>query len=405
MMIHRNNSRGGAISRRRVIGTAAAIVAVPALGVAGTAAAAQATPAVDGSPFPEATRLALEQIVDRGLAGTFTPGALVGVWLPGQGEWLRAAGIGDLETAAPVTLDDHVRIASNTKTFVATVVLQLADEGKLHLDDTLEQYIPGIANGDEITLRQVLGMTAGIHDYVSDPRITVDYANDPLLPFTPEDAVEIVRAAQPDFPPGERAQYSNSNYVLLGLIAEQVTGQTIEDEIEQRIIVPLGLANTSFPTTPDLPAPFMHGYTAAAPGDPLIDATRSNPAVPWASGAMISTLADLRTWAEALATGSLLSPAMQQERLRFEPFPSPTLDVGYGLGILTVNGMLGHNGGIAGYSSWVVHDPATRATIVVVTNRATERGGSSDPIFIGICQLLFPDRFPSLPAPAATPAP
>lgn len=336
-------------------------------------------------------------------AGSDNPGALVGVWLPGQGTWLRAAGVGDLATAAPVALDDHVRIASNTKTFVATVVLQLADEGNLGHDDTLEQYVPGIANGAVITLRQILGMTAGIRDFATDPRIAVDYAADPLIPVTPEEAVQIMRRGTPDFAPGEHAKYSNSYYVLLGRIVEQVTGNSFEEEVRQRIILPLGLGDTSFPTTPDMPEPFIHGYTAAAPGDPLMDITDSNPAVPRASGAMISTLADLRTWAEALATGSLPSPDTQRQRLGFNPFPSPSRDVGYGLGILTVNGLLGRNGGIPGYSSWVAHDPATGATIVVVTNRATEQGGASDPIFFGICQLLFPDRFPP-PVPAATPA-
>ncbi len=397
-------SLGAALTRRRAIGAAAAAVAAPAMPPLWRTAAAQATPVSDDVPFPADLRLALEDVVDRGLAATYTPGALVGVWLPGQAAWTKAAGIGNLETAAPVTLDDHVRIASNTKTFVATVVLQLVDEGALSLDDTLEQHIPGVANGNEITLRQVLGMTAGIHDFVSDPRVAVDYANDPLLPFSPEEALAIIRNAPADFAPGERVQYSNSNYTLLGLIAEQATGGSIEAEIERRIIVPLGLSGTSFPTTPDMPEPFMHGYTAEAPGDPLVDVTRSNPAVPWASGAMISTLADLRTWAEALALGTLVSFDMQQERVQFTMSPVPNLEFGYGLGILTVNGLVGHNGGIAGYNSWVMYDPVTSITVVVVTNRATEQGGTADPVFFGICQLLFPDRFPMQAQPAATPA-
>jgi D-alanyl-D-alanine carboxypeptidase len=394
-------------TRRRLLraASAAAIASAAATASAGAgraAMAAQATPTAAPAPLPVETQLALEAIVDGALADTFTPGALVGVWLPGGGAWLKAAGVGDLATGAPVSLDDHVRIASITKTFVATVVLQLVDEGQLNLDDTLEGFVPGIANGDAITLRQVLGMTAGIRDYVTDPRIAIDYAADPLLPFSPEEAVQIMRRGTPNFAPGDGVQYSNSNYILLGLIVEQVTGNSIEQEIEERIITPLGLSGTSFPTSPEMPAPFMHGYAGAALGDPLVDASRSNPALPWASGAMISTLRDMRTWGEALATGSLLSPETQRQQLEFTPFPNaaPGQEVGYGLGILSFNGLLGHNGGIVGYSLWLVHDPDTGATVAVVTNRATIDGGTADPIFGGIVSLLFPERFPPAPATA-----
>ena len=364
-------------------------------------------PAVDETPFPATEQLAMETIVAASLSKTATPGALVGVWYPGRGTWKHAAGVGDLATAAPVTIDDHVRIASITKTFVATLILQLVDEGKLSLEDRLESLIPGIPNGNEITLRQVLGMSAGIYDYVQDPVIAVDYTADPLYPFTPEDALAIIRASTPNFSPGEKAQYSNSNYILLGMIAEHLTGQSIATDISERILQPLGMTDTSFATDADMPEPYMHGYTEKGTGDDLRDVTRSNPDIPWASGAMISTLADLRIWAKALAEGTLLSPSTQRERLTWGSFETTPLDVAYGLGILKINGLLGHNGGILGYSSWMVHAPEEDATVVVVTNRGGNEGGTSDPIFIQLVSLLFPDRFPSIPATpeAATPAP
>ena len=125
--------------------------------------------------------------------------------------------------------------------------------------------------------------------------------------------------------------------------------------------------------------------------------TRSNPAVPAAAGAMISTVADLKTWVAALATGTLLSPALQAERLVFRRFAQAP--VGYGLGVLEGYGFLGHNGGIFGYSSWMLHDVATRATLVIVTNRAATTGGTADPILAGILRLLFPDQLPDIPGP------
>jgi len=250
-------------SRRTLLRAAAAGLTAASLGATGSARGAQSqeaapapgTPAVavDGdNPFPPETRLALEAVVDSALADTSTPGALVGVWYPGRGTWLKAAGLGDLATGAPVTLSDHVRIASNTKTFVGVVVLQLVDEGAVGLDDPLERYVPGVPNGDEITVRQVLGMTAGIYDFVNDPRVAVDYAADPLLPFTPDEALAIVRGSTPAYPPGERVQYSNSNYVLLGFLVEAVAGRPLAVEIAERIVEPLGLTETAFPDTAEL---------------------------------------------------------------------------------------------------------------------------------------------------------
>lgn len=402
-----NPMRRRSLSRRSALQAGAAALTMTALGVGGSPLAAQeATPTIDDSSFPAEDHLAFEAIVDSSLASTATPGALVGIWYPGRGTWLRAAGIGDVTTAMPMSLDDHVRIASNTKTFVATVILQMVDEGTLALDDRLEESIPGVPNGTEITLRQVLNMTAGIYDFVSDPVIMEGYSADPLLDFSPEDALEIVLGSTPDFAPGERVQYSNSNYILLGMIAEQVSGQSIESLIQTRILDPLDLTGTSFPTTSDMPSPYTRGYDEGDPGDALRDVTISNPSVPWASGAMISTLTDLGTWARALAEGSLLSPDMQRERLQFGPIETSPLSVGYGLGILSINGMLGHNGGILGYSSWVVHDPETGASIVVVTNRGGTEGGTADPIFIQIASYLFPEKFAALSdaTPAATPA-
>ena len=349
--------------------------------------------------FPLEVQLQLTQIVETALAETSTPGALVGVWVPGRGTWTMAAGIGDLATAAPMTLADHFRIASITKTFTATVVLQLVEEGRLSLDERLGHFIAGIPDGDAITIRQLLGMSAGIYNFIHDPRIAVDYVADPLLPFTPEDVVAIVRAhGAADFPPDAEVAYSDTNYVLLGLIIEQVTSRSVAAEITDRIIRPLGLTGTSYPATPEMPTPYAHGYLAEQPGDPLRDVTRSTPAVPAAAGAMISTVADLKTWAAALATGALLSPALQAERLAFRPFaPWPTLS--YGLGILEGYGFLGHSGGIFGYSSWMLYDPETHATLVMMTNRAATEGGTVNPILDGILHLLFPGRLPDLPGP------
>lgn len=402
------------LSRRRLAQAAGSTL----LAMSATTAVTHAQDATSATAgFTAEEQLRFIEIVERGLATSVSPSALVGIW-SGERTWTHAAGIGDLRTGVQPSTDDHWRIASNTKTFVATVVLQLVDEGVLTLDDTLEPLIAGVPNGDRITIRQLLGMTAGIYDYVRDTPIAVDYPIDPNLAFLPEDALAAIRASTPDFAPGEKLAYCNSNYVLLGYIVELVTGKPIEEEIQTRLLDPLGLTQTSFPRTSAMPEPFAHGYNdRTAGGGALIDASISNPDVGWAAGAMISTLDDLHTWVTAMTDGSLLSPATQAERLTFEAISEHPVSMGYGLGILHIGGMQGHNGGIVGYSSWMVRDPETDTTIVLVSMRGGEKGGSGDPIFYDLAHELFPDRIPTYDqleaartatgaaTPVATPAP
>jgi D-alanyl-D-alanine carboxypeptidase len=358
--------------------------------------------------FSAADQLALEGIVQRQVAAQRVPGAVAGVWAAGKGVWTSSLGIGDLQTAAPIGSDDHFRIASVTKTFVATVALQLIDEGKLRLDDNLARFVPGIPNGDHITIRQVLGMTAGIFNYVDDPAFVKEYTTNPLMTFDPRQVVAIIAQHPPDFPPGAQLRYSDSNYILVGLIIEQITGGTAAEVIAARIIAPLGLTSTSFPDTPQMPVPFARGYAAAPDSLALRDVTFSNPNVAWTAGAMLSTLEDLRVWAKALADGTLLKPETQRERLQVNALPSsPGFSVGYGLGIMEVNGFYGHTGAIFGYSTWILHSPAEDGTIVVLANRGetqTEFGGA---MAADLGHLVFPTSFPR-PAgsrPPATPTP
>ncbi len=349
--------------------------------------------------FSPDVQAALQRIVEHHLTGTNTPGAVVGVWIPGRGSWVHAQGTGDLAMGAPIRVADTVRIASITKTFVATVTLQLVDEGQLRLDDRLEQYVAGVPNGDRITIHQVLGMTAGIFSYTEDPTFLAQYAANPLMPFSPQEVLVIVRRHPPDFPPGERLHYSDTNYILLGLLIEQLTGQRVGEAIEQRILQPLRLTGTSFPTTPEMPEPYAHGYNTEPSGGTLQDLTWTNPNVAWTAGAMLSTLDDLRIWARALATGALLSPTIQRERLEMTAIPGAEgFDAGYGLGFFSIAGFIGHNGGIPGYSSIAVHLPEVNATLVALVNKSGLEGGAADAILWDMARLLFPDR---LPPPAA----
>lgn len=349
----------------------------------------------ESSPaFDQDLQQQMQQIVEQVMAQDNIPGAIVGVWVPGRGEWVTAVGQADIETGRQISTEDKVRIASNTKTFVATLILQLADEGKLSLDDPLEKYISGVPNGDRITIRQLLNMTSGIFSFTEDETFLEEFTADPLMEITPQEELDIALSYPPDFPPGEGWHYSDTNYEILGMIAEEVTRNPIEEEIRQRIIEPLGLTSTSFPTLPDMPEGSAKGYVQEDDGQ-LVDYTRVNPAVPWAGGAIISNLDDLKIWAKALATGELISEEMHQQQLQWVDMPgAEKVDGKYGLGIVSFAGFHGHEGAIFGYNSVVLYLPEADATIVVLVNKSTNFSGESLAIFFEIAKLLFPEQFP-----------
>jgi D-alanyl-D-alanine carboxypeptidase len=208
------------------------------------------------------------------------------------------------------------------------------------------------------------------------------------------DVVKIINQHEPLFEPGADAVYDNSNYYLLGAIIEKVTGNPLHKVVKSQVLDPLGLSQTSYPTTPAMPVPFSRGYFYQ-PNLGLRDVTESNPAFAGGAGAMISTLADLKVWAKALATGALLKPATQKLRLQTNPLlQTPQITFSYGLGITEVNGFLGHDGAIVGYGSVVLYLSSRGATIVILANN--NDNGNPAPLNIGLslAAFLFPEQFP-----------
>jgi D-alanyl-D-alanine carboxypeptidase len=295
------------------------------------------------------------------------------------------------------------RVASITKTFTATAVLQLVDDGRLALDATIEAWAPRLAYADRITVRDLLGMTSGIPDEGGPGSLLSELAgDDPTRVWAPEEVIDLAvldEVLQGPTPPGSY-EYSDANYALLGIIAESVTGQPIDELVRRRILRPLHLRHTSFPASGlDMPSPGATGYGIEFPEGAVSPATVVDASVYGAAGAMISTLGDMERWARALATGALLSPAMQQERLRltediaeFPPLPGfggqPVFG-GYGLGILSVDGYLGHNGVVNGFMSELFHDPATGTSIVVLLNGETILTSGDDEELLPIADALF----------------
>ncbi|MFK4797995.1 serine hydrolase domain-containing protein [Streptomyces sp. MPA0124] len=328
---------------------------------AALAAPAAAAPSPGGH---DATRHALKAAVADGVPGVTATAR------DGHRTWSGTEGVGDLRTGEPRSERDRYRVGSITKTFVATVVLQLEAEGRLSLDDTVDEWLPGVVegngnHGDRITLRQLLNHTSGIHNYTADEEFVRTYfARDGFLEHrydtvTPRQLVAIATAHEPDFEPGTDWRYSNTNYILAGMVIEEATGRPYAEEVRRRIIDPLKLRATSVPgTRVTLPRPSSRAYSklAETATGPTYDVTRLNPSLAGSSGEMISDSADLNRFYTALLRGRLL-PAEQLAEMTTTVPAMP--GASYGLGLIKREldcgvTVWGHGGGIHGSSSEAV---------------------------------------------------
>jgi D-alanyl-D-alanine carboxypeptidase len=262
------------------------------------------------------------------------------------------SGVSDLEKRTAVATDDHFRIGSIAKPYVATVVMQLAEEGRLDLDDPVELYLPGmVPNGSDIALRRLLNHTSGIADYsevsqeVAAPYLQGDYAH----VWTPRQLVKIAVAAGPLFKPGADVHYSNTNYALIGLVIEKVSGHSLGHELRTRIFEPLKLTNTTFATDGHMPAPHARGYLVGK-GKP-VDVTEVFPYY-WGAGNLVADADDVAVFYKALMGGRLVSPASLAEMRKVV---AQTPDRGQGLGLVSGRNrcgrFYGHDGSVPGYFS------------------------------------------------------
>ncbi|MBB5960318.1 D-alanyl-D-alanine carboxypeptidase [Saccharothrix tamanrassetensis] len=325
----------------------AAVVGLTALGMGGTAVA---------EPTGSAGRIDRE-VVQQALDKLTGEGGAAGVQVritDGRRQFTARSGVAEVGRTEPVPLDGRFRIGSITKTFVSTVVLQLVGEGRVGLDDPVDRYLPGLLpDGDEITVRMLLQHTSGLFNYTRAlPLDPAGFEGIRFKHWEPRELVGISTAEPLDFPPGTSWSYSNTNFVVAGLLVEKVTGRPYEVAVNRRILRPLGLRDTSVPgDRVDVPGPHAHGYYSV--DGKAVDVTRLNPSVAHAAGEMISTTADLDRFVDALLDGRLLAPAQQAELTRTLPFTE-----GYGLGFQSTElpcgvTVYGHGGGIPGYTSYL----------------------------------------------------
>ncbi|MFC5750134.1 serine hydrolase domain-containing protein [Actinomadura rugatobispora] len=361
---------------RRALVVLTAVGALTATTAAGLAIAASPSTA----PRPHAgTQAALDEIVKQG-----TPGVIAQV-KDARGRWNGRAGVRETGRDQPRGTDDRFRIASMTKPFTATVLLKLEAQGRLSLNDSVEKWLPGVVRGkdyhaENITVRHLLNHTSGIFDYNMDEGFRAKYAGEEFdknrhRRWTPRELVNIGLAHPPNFQPedgskpDERGEwdYSDTNYILAGMIIEKVTGGTYKEAVERLIIKPLKLRGTSVPeTSPKLPRPHSRHYStlfAEEPAAKVYDVTEFSPTVAFSAGALISTVGDVTTFLSKLLGGELL-PAEQQRAL------TSTVHVngdkghggpndGYGLGIREFKlkkgcSVWGHGGMIPGSASRTV---------------------------------------------------
>ena len=325
---------------------------------------ALAAPTVPAAAAKKPTRV---QKLARSLVAAHAPGAVVFVRTPTRTR-SGVAGASQLQPRVAMRANVHFRIASVTKTFVSTVVLQLVGEGKLRLEDPVDRWLPGLVpNGSAITIRELLSHTSGLFNYTDDLSWQNAVIANPGQEWSTRELLTIAFSHPPLFAPGANWSYSNTGYVLLGLVIEVVTGKPVADVLRERIFEPLALSATSFPTGLVVEEPFAHGYVQP-PGAPLLDITQIlSPSWSYAAGQIVSTAADVTRFFAALLGGKLLSPALMVQ-MKAGSATSGT----YGLGLRTTfagcGRVYGHDGNFFGWRTEAFATANGRRAAVVMIN-------------------------------------
>jgi D-alanyl-D-alanine carboxypeptidase len=321
--------------------------------------------AQDNAPTDEQIAIADEAIAQ---LAEDVPGVVVYIETP---TWTfeRAVGLAVIQGRTPVEVDQVFRVGSITKIMTAVIILQLVEEGALTLDDPLSRWLPDVAAqleyGEQVTVRQMLDHTSGIYDPISDPAVIDEVVLDRFeYQWTMDDVLPYIFNGAPYFEPGEprRWTYSNSNYLLLGMVIEAASGDTYVSQLRTRILDPLGMGSTYLSDSEPARGTLAHGYVEG--GILPLDVTHWNASVAWAAGAVASTVKDLARFGRALFGGELLQPGTLAQMLELNPNSQ------YGLGITQqiMPGLYGHDGSVPGYDASLVIAPDTDSAAVVLIN-------------------------------------
>ena len=380
-----------------------------AVSLSGCSSAGEPTTALSPSATTTATSLApknsalktidpqaFQSVVEAAAKQLKVPGAMVLLRTP-QGNFNAGVGTTELGVQIPPAANTHFRIASNTKTMTGALIVLLAQDGKLKLSDPVSTYIPDVPDGENITVAQLLKMRSGLYGYTADPALAAAMDANPGKAWTPQEVLAIAFRHPPQFAPDASYEYSNTNYALLGLIAEKVGGRPLAQQFADRLFGPVGLTQTSLPAADDtsMPAPYSHGYMyggsfyaladdpypadmqAAAQAGTLqpVDYTNQNSSYATAAGGAISTADDLATWMKALVSGKVFNADYHQQWLTSLQPEDPAAPDGqkYGYGISYQRfgpsaAMFYHGGELPGFNSFMGYDPDNDVALVIWTN-------------------------------------
>jgi D-alanyl-D-alanine carboxypeptidase len=316
----------------------------------------------------------LGALAGEAVSGDRVTGIVLGVELAGSAPAVAAAGLADISSGVAMAADSRFKAASIVKTFIAALALKLEEEHRLALDDRLAALVPDIPSAGRVTLRQLLSHSSGYDDYHTDALIAAARK----APGKIWSLRELIRYARPDhlrFAPGTRYDYSNTNYLLLGLALAAAGGEPVSDAIRRRFLEPLHLADSWIGAPDAVPLERLaHGYADTDDTGAKRDVTDQNLVTGGADGVLLSTVPNLMAWCRALFERRVLAKAQLAEMLTFAtpPGDEPVPGVGYGLGVemFRIDGVefLGHTGSRVGYESVMLYQPATRAVIVIALN-------------------------------------
>jgi D-alanyl-D-alanine carboxypeptidase len=351
---------------------------------------------------------AFQAVVDAAAKELLVPGAVVLLRTP-QGNLKALVGTTKLGAQTLPDANTHFRIASNTKTMTAALIVLLAQDGKLRFSDPVSTYVPDVPNGENITIAELLKMRSGLYNYTSAPELAAVLDADPAKVWTPNEVLAIAFRHAPDFPPDTSYEYDNTNYALLGLIAEKAGGRPLGQQLQGRLFGPLGLQQTFLPVADDtaIPAPYSHGYMyggssyamvdkqypadvqAAARAGTLqpIDYTNQNPSYATAAGGAISTADNMATWIQAIVSGKVFNADYQQQWLHSlqpeDPNRPDWQQYGYGISYQRFGpnaAMYYHGGEMPGFNSFMGYDPDNDVTLVIWTNLTLSPDGKTTAI-------------------------
>jgi D-alanyl-D-alanine carboxypeptidase len=376
---------------------------------------------------------AFETVVQQTARQMRVPGAVVVLRTP-QRNYTVAVGTTELGAQTAPTADTHFRIASNTKTMTAALIVLLAQDGKLRFSDPVAEYLPNVPNGNNITIAELLKMRSGLYNYTADPDLAATLDADPTRVWRPDEILAIAFRHPPQFAPDASYEYCNTNYAMLGLIAEKVGGLPLAEQVRDRLLRPVGLLQTTLPAAADagaIPMPYSHGYMygktryaladdeypvdvqAAARAGTLIpiDYTHQNSSYATAAGGAISTADDLATWIRALVSGQVFNADYHQQWLTSVQAQDPETPGGqkYGYGISYQRfgpnaAMYYHGGELPGFNSFIGYDPENDVSLVIWTNLTLTPEGltTANAMLPTILDQIYPGLALATPAAPTT---